>query len=153
MFLDKLNEDTYLFFAIRHYYNPSSSTKDDFYEDLKRFKYVQRHLKKYVETGDIKLHLLINHIIILYNVFDDAATPMLYYKSKEEYWSAIKTIQMFFVFLAKGGLQVDNPSGPRRASLDSNDPDATPLPPAVSVLMRHGIRIWFYGNGLGIPTS
>ena len=95
MFLDKLNEDTYLFFAIRHYYNPSSSTKDDFYEDLKRFKYVQRHLKKYVETGDIKLHLLINHIIILYNVFDDAATPMLYYKSKNEYWSAIKTIQMF----------------------------------------------------------
>ena len=94
MFLDKLNEDTYLFFAIRHYYNPSSSTKDDFYEDLKRFKYVQRHLKKYVETGDVKLHLLINHIIILYNVFDDAATPMLFYKSKEEYWSAIKTIQL-----------------------------------------------------------
>lgn len=95
MFIDTLNEDTYLFFAIRHYNNPSSSTKDDFYEDLKRFKYVQRHLKKYVETGDIKLHLLINHIIILYNVFDDAATSMLFYKSKKEYWSAIKTIQMF----------------------------------------------------------
>ena len=95
MKFDELNEENHLLFAIKHYENPHASTMEDFEEDLKRFKYVQRHLKKYVETGDIKLHLLINHIIILYNVFDDAATSMLFYKSKKEYWSAIKTIQMF----------------------------------------------------------
>jgi len=95
MIFNELNEDNFLFFAIRNYDNPSSSTKDDFNEDLKRFKYVQRHLKRYEETGEIKVHLLINHIIVLYNVFGEAATPMLFYKSKSSYWSAIKTILIY----------------------------------------------------------
>ena len=81
MFLDTLNEDNYMFFAIRNYNNPSSSTKDDFYEDLKRFKYVQRHLKKYVEPGDVKLHLLINHIIILYNDFFSVILLISFFQS------------------------------------------------------------------------
>lgn len=95
MIFDELNEDNFAFFAIQNYNNPHASTKDDFTEDLKRFRYVQRHLKKYVECGEIKMHLLINHIIVLYNVFGEAATPMLFYKSKSDYWSAIKTILLY----------------------------------------------------------
>ena len=98
MIFDELNEDNFTFFAIQNYNNPHASTKDDFTEDLKRFRYVQRHLKKYDECGEIKVHLLINHIIVLYNVFGEAATPMLFFKLESEMWPQLKT---FMVFLNK----------------------------------------------------
>lgn len=91
----ELNKDNYIFFAIQNYNNPRSSTKEDFYEDLGRLKYIQRHLKKYVTTGNVSLHLLLNHFIVLYNVFGEAATALLFYKSGQEYWSAIKTVLIF----------------------------------------------------------
>ena len=80
MRFDELNEDNYLMFAIKHYDNPQAATKDDFYEDLKRFKWIKRLLKRHKTTGDLNAHLLVNHFIILYNVFGDAATPLLFYK-------------------------------------------------------------------------
>ena len=95
MIFDELNEDNFTFFAIQNYNNPHASTKEDFGEDLRRIKYVQRHLKKYNDSGDIKVNLLINHIVILFNVFGDATTPMLFFKSKPEYWSTIKTILLY----------------------------------------------------------
>lgn len=91
----ELNKDNYIFFAIQNYNNPRSSTKEEFYEDLGRIKYIQRHLKKYVTTGEVSLHLLLNHFIILYNVFGEAATALLFYKSGSEYWSSIKTVLIF----------------------------------------------------------
>ena len=76
----ELNENNYVIFAIRNYENPHAVTKEDFEEDLKRFKWVKRLLKRYRTTGVLKAHLLINHFIILYNVFGEAATPLLFYK-------------------------------------------------------------------------
>ena len=72
MRFDELNEDNYVMFAIKHYENPHAVTQDDFYEDLKRFKWIKRLLKRYQTTGILKSHLLINHFIILYNVFGEA---------------------------------------------------------------------------------
>ena len=95
MIFDELNEDNYLLFAIRNYDNPQAATKEDFYEDLRRFKYIKRLLKKYQKGEEVKLNLLLNHIIILYNVFGDAATPLLFYKMEQEYWSAIKSLMIF----------------------------------------------------------
>jgi hypothetical protein len=95
MRFDELNEDNYLLFAIRNYDNPQAATKEDFYEDLRRFKYIKRLLKKYYKGEDIKLNLLLNHIIILYNVFGDAATPLLFYKIEHQYWSIIKSLMVF----------------------------------------------------------
>jgi hypothetical protein len=95
MRFDELTEDNYLLFAIKHYENPQSVTMDDFYEDLKRFKWIKRLLKKYTTTGDMNIHLLINHFLILYNVFGDASTPLLFYKLDTRYWSLIKTIIMY----------------------------------------------------------
>ncbi len=92
----ELNEDNYLFFAIQNYSNPQAVTKDDFYDDLKRFKYLKRLLKVYNTTGDLKLHLILNHMIILYNVFGEAATPLMFYKISSEYWSIIKS---FIIYL------------------------------------------------------
>jgi hypothetical protein len=98
MRFDELNEDNYVMFAIKHYENPHAVTQDDFYEDLKRFKWIKRLLKRYQTTGILKSHLLINHFIILYNVFGEAATPLLFFKIDRELWPVVKT---FVVYLGR----------------------------------------------------
>jgi hypothetical protein len=95
MHFDELNEDNFLLFAIKHYENPQSVTYEDFEEDLKRFKYLKRLLKRYQKGGELRTHLILNHIIILYNVFGEAATPLILYKLEPEYWSSIKTFLIF----------------------------------------------------------
>lgn len=95
MIFNELNDNNWLIFAIKNYENPCSATQEDFYEDLKRFKYIKRLLKKYKRTGILKSHLLINHFIILYNVFGEAATPLLFFKMDKELWSCIKTFLHF----------------------------------------------------------
>lgn len=96
MRFDELNESNYMLFAIKFYSNPQSLTKDDFESDLKRIRYIKRLLKKYKKEGDLKVHLILNHLIILLNVFDDAAIPLLFYSLDEELWPSIKS---FLVFL------------------------------------------------------
>ena len=95
MIFNELNDDNYLIFAIKHYDNPQAVTYEDFLNDMKKFKYVKRLLKRYKKTGDLKSHLLINHFIVLYNVFQDATTPLLFYKIEKELWSSMKTFLMF----------------------------------------------------------
>lgn len=96
MIFNELNEDNFLLFAIKNYENPQAVTKDDFQKDLNHFKYIKRLLKRYKKTGDLKTHLLINHFIILYNIFGEATTPMLFFKLEKDMWSQVKT---FIVFL------------------------------------------------------
>jgi hypothetical protein len=96
MRFDELNSDNYIMFAIKHYENPQSVTKEDFEEDIKRFKYLKRLLRKYLKGGELRTHLILNHIIILFNVFGDATIPLMMFKLEMEYWSALKT---FLVFL------------------------------------------------------
>ena len=69
MKFDELNEDNYMMFAIKHYENPQAITQEDFYDDMKRFKYVKRLLRRYKKTGVLKTHLSLNHFISIYNVF------------------------------------------------------------------------------------
>ena len=96
MRFDVLNEQNHLLFAIKHYENPQAATIEDFEEDLKRFKYIKRLFKKYITHGELKHHLLLNHLIICFNVFGEATIPLLFYKIEREYWSLLKT---FLVFL------------------------------------------------------
>lgn len=96
MIFNELNEDNFLLFAIKNYENPQAVTKDDFQKDLNHFKYIKRLLKRYKKTGDLKTHLLINHFIVLYNIFGEATTPMLFFKLEKDMWSQVKT---FIVFL------------------------------------------------------
>ena len=95
MRFDELNDENHLLFAIKFYDNPQAVTIEDFHEDLKRFKYIKRLLKKYVLKGELKYHLIINHFIICFNVFGDATIPLLFYKIEKEYWSLIKTFLLF----------------------------------------------------------
>ena len=98
MIFNELNDGNFLLFAIRNYENPQAVTKEDFDKDLNHFKYIKRLLKRYKNTGQLKSHLLINHFIVLYNIFGDATTPMLFYKIEEDLWDVMKT---FIIFLNK----------------------------------------------------
>jgi hypothetical protein len=62
---------------------------------MKKFKYVKRLLRKYKNGGELKTHLLINHFLILYNIFGEAATPLLFYKIDRDLWSILKTFMVF----------------------------------------------------------
>ena len=96
MRFDELNESNYMLFAIKFYDNPQAGTKDDFEADLKRIRYIKRLLKRYKNTGELKIHLILNHLIILFNVFNEAAVPLLFYNLEEDLWPLIKS---FLVFL------------------------------------------------------
>jgi len=96
MIFNELNEDNFLLFAIKNYENPQAVTKEDFEKDLNHFKYIKRLLKRYKKSGELKTHLILNHFIILYNIFGEATTPMLFFKIEKELWSSIKS---FIIFL------------------------------------------------------
>ena len=98
MIFTELTSENFLLFAIKHYENPQAVTKEDFEKDLNHFKYIKRLLKRYRNTGELKAHLLLNHFIILYNIFGEGTTAMLFYKIEEEMWEVMKT---FVVFLDK----------------------------------------------------
>jgi len=98
MIFNELNGDNFLLFAIKYYENPQAVTKEDFEKDLNHFKYIKRLLKRYKNTGQLKTHLLLNHFIILYNIFGEATTPMLFFRIEKELWSPLKT---FIIFLGR----------------------------------------------------
>ena len=95
MIFNELNDDNFILFAIKNYENPQAVTKEDFDKDLNHFKYIKRLLKRYKNTGVLKTHLLLNHFIILYNIFGEATTPMLFFKIDEDLWSSMKTFILF----------------------------------------------------------
>ena len=95
MRFDELNENNYMLFAIKFYDNPHALTKEEFEDDLKRIKYVKRLLKRYKNTGVLKTHLIPNHLTVLFNVFGEAAVPLLFYNLEEDLWPSIKSFLMF----------------------------------------------------------
>ena len=93
---EKITPENVLMFAIRNYDNPHCEGEKEFEDDLKRFKYIKRLLRKYYDTEILKERLLLNHIIVLNNVFGpDACATLLLYKIQPEYWSALKSFLLF----------------------------------------------------------
>ena len=95
MIFTELTSENFLLFAIKNYENPQAVTKEDFEKDLNHFKYIKRLLKRYRNTGELKAHLLLNHFIVLYNIFGEGTTAMLFYKIEEEMWEIMKTFVVF----------------------------------------------------------
>ena len=92
--MDSLNDDTYIMYAIKHYNNPNCTGYKDFQDDLDHIKYLKRLFKRYnPDQDDSKLvRLVLNHLILLYNVFDsEAITRILFYRIESEYYSLLKT--------------------------------------------------------------
>lgn len=80
---DKLDEANFLLYAAKHYENPQCHDTVEFYDDLKRIKYIKRLFNRYQEEGDLKERLILNHIIILNNVFGpEPTTRMLFLKCR-----------------------------------------------------------------------
>lgn len=94
---EKLDESNFLLYAAKYYDNPSCTTTDEFIEDLNRFKYIKRLLNRYELTGELKDRLIMNHLIILYNVFGEATTKMLFYKLKGQ----LKFIKPFLILIGR----------------------------------------------------
>jgi len=95
MKFNELNEDNYLLFAIKFYENPHAVTREDFEDDLKKIKYVKRLLRRYQNTNVLKTHLILNHLTVLFNVFGDAAVPLLFFNLEEDLWAPIKSFLLF----------------------------------------------------------
>ena len=69
MKFDNVTESNLLLYAAQNYHNPLTASSEDFYEDLKRFKYIKRLANRYLETGELAERLMLNHLIIVFNVF------------------------------------------------------------------------------------
>lgn len=82
---DVVNEDNFVLFAAKHYNNPQCYDTEEFYDDLNRFKYIKRLFNRFEQTDELKERLILNHILILYNIFGSAATLMLFVKLKGHY--------------------------------------------------------------------
>ena len=87
-------------FAIKHYDNPSCVDEQEFLDDMKRFKYLKRLFRKYDTSKEFKSRLIINHVIVLANVFGvDAATTLLFFKIDKQHWYLLKTILIFLNYM------------------------------------------------------
>ena len=98
--MNELTNENFLMYAIKNYDNPSCSGLKEFDNDLKRLRYVKRLLGRYKVTGDVKERLIINHLVVLYNVFGvDAATNMLFFKIQEKFWPQLKPFLVFLNYM------------------------------------------------------
>ena len=97
MIFDDLNDDNFLMYAMREYNNMQCTDIEEFYDDLKKIKYIKRLFNVYKNNGQLKERLILNHFIIFYNVFTvQAGTRILFYKIEKDFWPMLKT---FLVFL------------------------------------------------------
>ena len=97
---EKMSEDEMFLYAAKHYYNPTFSDIEEFYEDFKRFKYIKRLVNRYLQTKVFPHRLLLNHIIIVFNVFGiDAALKLLDHRLDENHWPVIKPILLYMSYI------------------------------------------------------
>ena len=93
---EKITPQNVVMYAIKNYDNPQCEGEKEFEDDLKRFKYIKRLLRRYYDTGVLKERLLLNHLIVLNNVFSmEAATTLLLYKIQPTYWPALKSFLIY----------------------------------------------------------
>jgi len=100
MFKD-LNDDNFLIFVMKAYEKPNA-VMSEFEDDMSRILYIKRLITKYYTTGILKERLILNHIIVLYNVFGvEAATRILFFKLDEKDYEVIKPFLILLNFLPK----------------------------------------------------
>ena len=107
----QLTDDTLFLYAAKHYYNPQFSDVDEFFEDLKRFKYIKRLVNRYLETDEFPHRLLLNHIIVIFNVFGiEASLKILELRLDDKHWPVIKPILLYLSYIRNDqytGIEMD----------------------------------------------
>lgn len=103
---EKITNENVIMFAIKHYDNPQCEGESEFHDDMKRFKYIKRLIRKYHETGELKERLILNHMIVINNLFGtDAASTLLLFKIESKYWYVLKTFMNFLNMIPVGELK------------------------------------------------
>lgn len=96
----ELTEENFLMYALKNYDNPGCKGMEEFLDDLKKFKYIKRLLRKADVSRDMRERLILNHIIVLGNLFGiEATTRMLFFKIEKDYWSQLKTFLVFLNYM------------------------------------------------------
>jgi len=108
MLVEDLNEKTIEPFMMRVYDNPQCTSIEEFQEDVKRIKYIKRLFNRYLTNGELKERLILNHIIILFNVFSLDATRILFYKMDESCHSALKTFLVYLGYMPDTVASINN---------------------------------------------
>ena len=97
---DKLNNENFLLYASKHYSNKQCTEVEEFYDDLNRFKYLKRLLRRYETNGELQERLILNHLIVLFNVFGiQHAKRMVFFKTDETSLSTLKTFLVYLNYL------------------------------------------------------
>jgi len=106
MIFNDLNEKNFLLYAMKEYNNPQCTEIEEFNDDLKKIKYIKRLLNQYVSEGVLKERLLLNHIIIFYNVFPPAAaTRILFFKIEERFWPILKPFLFYLKLMPEDRIE------------------------------------------------
>ena len=109
MIFDDLNDDNFLMFAMKEYNDIQCTDIEEFYDDLKKIKYIKRLFNIYKNNGQLKERLILNHLIVFYNVFSvQAGTRILFYKIEKDFWPMLKT---FLIFLDRMPENIDSIRG------------------------------------------
>jgi len=102
---NELTEENLFLYAAKHYDNPTFTDIDEFYEDIKRFKYIKRLVNRYLEQGDLAERLVLNHLIVVFNVFGvEASVNILQLKLDEKQWPVIKPFLIFLNYIKNDDL-------------------------------------------------
>ena len=97
---DKLTTKNFLLFAAKNYNNEQCMTTEEFQEDLQKFKYIKRLFNRYEVAGELSERLILNHLIVIYNVFGiQAANHIMFYKIEEKNWPLLKTFLVYLNYL------------------------------------------------------
>ena len=106
MLFDDLNEKNFLLYAMKEYNNPQCTDVEEFNDDVKKIKYIKRLLNQYVSEGVLKERLLLNHIIVFYNVFPPAAaTRILFFKIEERFWPILKPFLFYLKLMPEDKIE------------------------------------------------
>jgi len=95
---DDLNEDNFLIYAMKCYTSPHC-IMSEFESDIKRTKYLKKLFRRYKATKELKVRLILNHLILLYNVFGPDSTRILFYKIDERDYDILKTFLIYLNFM------------------------------------------------------
>ena len=99
---EELDEDNWMMYASKYYKNIQCTSVEEFYDDLQRFKYLKRLLKRYFNNDDLQERLILNHIIVLNNVFGiEETNKMLFYEIDKDQWPILKTFLVYLNFLSE----------------------------------------------------
>ena len=94
--IEILNKDNFILYCMKHYDNPQCTSVREFEEDLNRFLYLQKLLNRYINNKDeLRERLILNHLIVLFNLFNDATINILFYKLDKEYWNILITFLIY----------------------------------------------------------